>query len=121
MKIRGNTVGVPNPQPDWNQTDPKKANYIRNKPSVGESESGGSGGSGSDGFSPIATVEQTNTGAIITIIDKKGTTTATVTNGKDGQDGYTPQKGVDYFTEKDKTEMVNAVIAALPIYDGSVV
>ena len=41
MKIRGNTVGVPNPQPDWNQTDPTKANYIRNKPSVDGGESGG--------------------------------------------------------------------------------
>lgn len=25
-------------------------------------------------------------------------------NGKDGKDGYTPQKGVDYFTEADKAE-----------------
>lgn len=34
MKIRGNTVGFPNPQPDWNQTDPMQADYIRNKPDV---------------------------------------------------------------------------------------
>ena len=31
-KIRGNTVGTTMPRPDWNQTDPKKADYIRNKP-----------------------------------------------------------------------------------------
>lgn len=31
-----------------------------------------------------------------------------------GADGYTPVKGTDYFTEADKVEMVNAVIAALP-------
>lgn len=30
--IRGNTVGLPNPQADWNQTDTKKADYIKNKP-----------------------------------------------------------------------------------------
>lgn len=50
---------------------------------------GGSGGgtSGEDGFSPIATVTQTSTGAVITITDKNGTTTATITNGEDGQDG----------------------------------
>lgn len=30
--IRGNTVGLPNPQPDWNQTDPTKADFIKNKP-----------------------------------------------------------------------------------------
>lgn len=27
-----------------------------------------------------------------------------------GQDGYTPVKGVDYFTEEDKTEIINAII-----------
>lgn len=36
---------------------------------------------GQDGFSPIAKVTQTETGAVITITDKTGTTTATVTNG----------------------------------------
>ena len=30
-KIVGNTVGIPNPQPDWNQNDPTKADYIKNK------------------------------------------------------------------------------------------
>lgn len=45
-------------------------------------------------------------------------------NGKDGEkgaDGYTPIKGTDYFTEADKTEMVSAVISALPKYNGEVV
>ena len=42
------------------------------------------------------------------------------TNGKDGVDGYTPVKGKYYFTETDKTEIVSSVIAALPVYDGSV-
>ena len=42
------------------------------------------------------------------------------TNGKDGVDGYTPVKGKDYFTETDKAEIVSSVIAALPVYDGSV-
>ena len=34
MKIKGNTVGFPNPQPDWNQTDETQADYILNKPPV---------------------------------------------------------------------------------------
>lgn len=42
-------------------------------------------------------------------------------DGKDGADGRTPEKGVDYFTADDKAEMVAAVIAALPVYDGEVV
>ena len=37
---------------------------------------------------------------------------------KGGKDGKTPVKGTDYFTEADKIEMVNAVIAALPVYGG---
>ena len=31
--------------------------------------------------------------------------------GETGPAGYTPQKGTDYFTEEDKTELVNAVLA----------
>ena len=34
--------------------------------------------------------------------------------GDNGADGHTPVKGVDYFTEADKQELVTAVIAALP-------
>ena len=31
-KIIGNTVGIPNPQTDWDQTDTTKADYLKNKP-----------------------------------------------------------------------------------------
>ncbi len=41
--------------------------------------------------------------------------------GAAGADGYTPVKGADYFTAADKTEMVNAVLAALPTYHGEVI
>ena len=34
MKIRGTTVSTPTPKPDWNQTDPSKADYIKNKPII---------------------------------------------------------------------------------------
>lgn len=40
--------------------------------------------------------------------------------GAPGADGYTPKKGVDYYTDTDKHEMVQAVIAALPVYNGEV-
>lgn len=42
-------------------------------------------------------------------------------DGKDGADGYTPVKGIDYWTEADKTEMIAAVISALPVYNGEVI
>ena len=38
--------------------------------------------------------------------------------GPAGANGYTPVKGTDYFTESDKTELVNAVISALPAAEG---
>ena len=34
--------------------------------------------------------------------------------GEKGDKGDAPVKGVDYYTEADKTELVAAVIAALP-------
>lgn len=41
--------------------------------------------------------------------------------GEPGAPGKTPVKGVDYFTPSDKAEMVAAVIASLPVYNGEVV
>lgn len=41
--------------------------------------------------------------------------------GPQGPAGRTPVKGTDYFTEADKAEMVDAVISALPVYNGEVV
>ena len=35
-----------------------------------------------------------------------------------GEDGKTPQKGVDYFTEADKADMVSDVLNALPTWQG---
>ena len=56
---------------------------------------GPTGPAGADGFSPVAAVTQTSSGATISITDKSGTTTANVTNGTDGQDG---QPGADGFS-----------------------
>lgn len=49
-----------------------------------DGEPGAPGERGSDGISPEASVEQTATGAIITVTDARGTTTATLENGHDG-------------------------------------
>nr|DAI08627.1 MAG TPA: nucleoid-associated protein [Caudoviricetes sp.] len=48
---------------------------------------------GEAGYSPTAAVAQTDTGATITITDKSGTTTATVTNGAKGDKGDTGAPG----------------------------
>ena len=66
---------------------------------------------GADAISPVANVEKSGKTATITMKDKTGATTATIT---DGQDGYTPQKGTDYWTTADKAEIVQDVLDALP-------
>lgn len=38
--------------------------------------------------------------------------------GPAGANGYTPVKGIDYFTDADKAELVDAVLAALPAAEG---
>ena len=55
---------------------------------------------GEDGFSPIANVIQLSNGAKIEIEDKTGRTSASVFNG------YSPQRGVDYWTQEDKEEVI---------------
>lgn len=52
--------------------------------------SGAQGVKGDDGYSPTASVEQTDTGCTVTITDKNGTTTANLTNGTNGDDGISP-------------------------------
>ncbi len=41
--------------------------------------------------------------------------TVVAMKGENGKDGLTPVKGVDYNTEEDKQELVNRVLAALPV------
>lgn len=38
--------------------------------------------------------------------------------GKDGANGKTPVRGIDYWTDTDKTDMLNDVLAALPTWNG---
>ena len=52
-----------------------------------DGEPGKPGDPGKDGVSPAAKVEETNDGAVITVTDATGTTTAKLKNGKDGNPG----------------------------------
>jgi hypothetical protein len=51
---------------------------------------------------------------------KTGKTSVSTVEVSHGKDGKTPVKGEDYFTDTDKSEMVSAVVAALPVYNGEV-
>lgn len=59
-------------------------------------------GLGQDSYYTIAKVEEYDHGVNITLIDKNGTTVATITHGIDG---HTPVKGIDYWTSDEQGEI----------------
>lgn len=67
-------------------------------------------GSSVIGFSPTATVTQTQSGATVTITDKNGTTAANISNGADGQDYV--------LTAQDKSDIADIVLSELPTTQG---
>lgn len=74
------------------------------------------GKDGNDGFSPSATVQQMVGGAVITISDKNGTTSAVVSNGVDGKDGEDGQNGKDYvITPNDYDNIADVVLGKLTV------
>lgn len=70
------------------------SNYYKKSETYNKNEVDALITTGSDGFSPVANVEQTETGATITITDKIGTTIASVTNGDKGDKGDKGDQGV---------------------------
>lgn len=88
---------------------------------------GSGGGGGADGISPIVEITEIEGGHRVTITDAEGVKSFDVPNGKNGKDGYTPIKGVDYFdgkdaepytlTEADKSEIVSSVKSEIPVED----
>ena len=69
------------------------------------SESSADGGSNTVTFSDGKTLTVKN--------GSKGSTGANGTNGTNGKDGYTPIKGVDYYTEADKSEFSEYIASEL--------
>lgn len=91
---------------------------------------GSGGGSGTDGgyYTPSVTqptadtmkVTYTPSDASMPEVPAVSVTLPEGPQGKTGPAGYTPVKGTDYWTEADKQEMVDDVLAALPVYNGEV-
>lgn len=99
-----------------------------------EQNGGGSGGGtgGSDGvdgedggyYTPTVTQTDENTMKVAFTASKEGMAAVaeksiTLPAGKDGEDGDTPVKGVDYWTESDKQEILDEIgagISAVPDY-----
>lgn len=64
-------------------------------PKGDKGEKGNTGATGNDGYSPSAKVTQLSGGATITITDKSGTTTATITSGEQGPEGPAGKDGAN--------------------------
>lgn len=96
----------------------EKAQELEEAAANGEFD-GADGADGKDGYSPVVEVFQyTNSltgvsGMGIRLYNEDGTVSeASVEDGKDGkngstgENGYTPQRGIDYWTEEDKEEII---------------
>ena len=88
---------------DTGETGPQGPQGVQGKqgpqgiqgPAGPQGDKGDTGDKGDDGFSPIANVTQTQSGATITITDKNGTTTTEIKNGKDGANGKDGTNGTN--------------------------
>lgn len=70
-----------------------------------------------DGISPTVEITEITGGHKVSITDANGTQTFDV---MDGEAGFTPVKGKDYYTDADKADIVRSVIEDLPVYTGEV-
>ena len=61
---------------------------------------------GNDGFSPIANISQTDTGATITVTDSSGTTTADIINGANGITPHIDETSKHWFVGETDTGIV---------------
>lgn len=80
---------------------------------------------GKDGYNgdtpniSIGTVETLESGANATVTITGDTKNPVFNLGiPKGSDGYTPIKGKDYYTDDDKTEIINTVLSAMPTWNG---
>lgn len=90
--------------------DGERGEFVNNGTLKGKT--GATGPAGADGYSPTAKVQRTETGAIITITDKTGTSYASVSDGKDGSPGEKGDPGDDYvLTSADRQEIAASVVA----------
>lgn len=83
MVIRGNTVGFPNPHPDWSQTNSTVANYIRNKPDISVDKDGFTVIGGQRGITKI-TVTENESGPWTMELTLEGGVTETISIAHDG-------------------------------------
>lgn len=112
--------GQPGPKGDSFQTvveDDGNGNItIRALTTEGTGTSGQNGYTFTPSVSPDGIISWTNDGGLVNPepVNIKGPAGANGQQGPAGTNGKTPVKGTDYFTQADKEELVQAVLAALP-------
>lgn len=104
MKIYGIPVGTTLPKPNWEQTDPTKGDYIKNKPNITPGGSGGTGEPGANGTTFIPAVDAagnlswSNDGGLenpetVNIMGPQGPQGLQGKTGASGKNGTTPHIG----------------------------
>lgn len=112
--------GQPGPKGDSFQTvveDDGNGNItIRALTTEGTGTSGQNGYTFTPSVSPDGIISWTNDGGLVNPepVNIKGPAGANGQQGPAGTNGKTPVKGTDYFTQADKEELVQAVLAAMP-------
>ena len=81
MRIKGNTVGFPNPQPDWKQTDISQADYIKNKPAIDTTTDGYTEISGMRRATSISVVKSGKTVTVTRQLSGGKSSVSTITLG----------------------------------------
>lgn len=72
-----------------------------------------------DGADGVSVTHKWN-GTVLEVTSASGTASADLkgVTGPAGKDGASPVRGTDYWTEEDKAEIVNDVLASLPAAEG---
>lgn len=83
MAIRGNTLGFPNPHPDWAQTNLAVASFIRNKPNIIVDKDGFTVVGGQRAITEI-TITESETKPWTMELSLEGNVTETITIAHDG-------------------------------------
>ena len=122
-KIIGNTTVTPMTVPDFAQTDERKADYIKNKKisylenDIGYAEKAYVDDKVGEIGKVLDEIRDTGIADIYSTADDTGRQMVVIITLKDGrqlsfgvpygEEGKTPVKGVDYWTEEDKAEIIS--------------
>ena len=83
-RIKGNTVGFPNPQTDWNQKNDTQADFLKNKPPIYVDANGYTVIEGLPVATNMAMVKADNTITVTVALQGDQTTTSIITLNADG-------------------------------------